>query len=152
MLKKKAIKKELKRSINSILKQESKVRASILAGLNYETERTSDSLKLVFRGDISEKQSFLPVNLVRLVVAPGLELKVDKFSFRSRCYFKLAISDNDLENIVTSDELLQDSKTDYRVEWENKATLAFSKKIEISAILNYIKINAPRRNFFLNRW
>lgn len=147
-LEKTKIKKEIRRSIFSVIKQESKVRASLLGGLNYETERTTDSLRLRFRRDSIRKQSFAPVNLVRAVIAPGVELKIDQFELTSRAYFKLAISDNDLTSEVIMDDLTN-KKTDYRIEWVNSASLKFNNKISVTATLNYVEINAPRRRFFV---
>ena len=139
-------KKGLNRSMNSVIKHGTKVRVSLLAGVNYESERTSDSLK-VFRRDSIRKESFAPVTLFRVVVAPIVKVIIDKVTLKSRCYFKVGISDSDYESVVKKDDF-EDSRVDMRIEWTNSATIAFTDKISLAGSLNYTHINAPRRQFY----
>ncbi|WP_299315784.1 hypothetical protein [uncultured Aquimarina sp.] len=146
----KALKKSLGRSIKSIQKMESKVRLSFLLGINYESEKTSDDLKL-FGNNIDSIGNFSPVNIFRLVAGPNIELQLDQFSFNSKLYFKPGISDNDLNNqvtFITLENEFENSKIDYRVEWISSASINFNKNISITGSFRYIHINAPRREFF----
>jgi len=137
------------RVAKAISKRESRVRASLLTGLNYEIERTKDSLNLVFNDSI-RKQSFDSRNLIRLVVAPNIELKINELTLQSRCYFKLKVLEASSKDIVQSEinNLVQDTRSDFRLEWENKATLKMNEKVSITATLNHVYINAPRRGYY----
>ena len=80
--------------------------------------------------------------------------KIDQLEISSRCFLKIGISDNDLNNNIVypnsiDNTMIRDKKTDYRLEWINKASLKISKKVEITATFNYTHINAPRRKFYL---
>ncbi|WP_299437888.1 hypothetical protein [uncultured Aquimarina sp.] len=142
-----ALKTSLKRTINSIKKMESKVRISFLLGVNYETEKTNEDLKL-FGKDSTITANFDPVNIFRLVAGPNIELQLDQFSFNSKLYFKPGISDDDLNNTVFKDDNSdKDRKIDYRAEWISSASIKFNKNISITASYTYVHINAPRRQY-----
>ena len=146
--------KEIDDIRKSIIKTESRVRISFLAGLNYEAERTRDSLNLVFNDSI-QKQSFSPITLLRAVVGPNLEIQVNELTLKSRCYFKFAISNDDFINVVNFNQepelmdLASDSKVDYRLEWLTSASLKFNERVSVTGNLRYTHINAPRRQFFI---
>jgi len=140
------------RILKAIQKRESRVRLSFLAGLNYEVEATKDSLKVYYQDSI-RRNSFAPKNLVRLVVAPNLELQINELTMSSRCYIKLGISKDDLNDQIEqiNNETISVSKdlqTDFRIEWITSVTLKVSKKIKLTGSLNYEFINAPKRRFF----
>lgn len=147
-----AFRESADRTIKSIAKMESKWRVSFLAGINYETERTTDSLKL-FRQDSMRYRSFDPVSLFRLVAAPNIEVQAKKVKFQSRCYFKLAVSDGTTNNKVFENDnsdpqaRLEDEKMDFRIEWLNKLSFTVDPKIEVSINHMFVHINAPRRQF-----
>ncbi|MGB1451373.1 MAG: hypothetical protein ACPG7E_06660, partial [Marinirhabdus sp.] len=144
----KAFVKSKKRTLKSFLKQHSKIRASLLAGVNYESERTPDSLKLYYTETITEPSNyFQPVNLIRAVVAPGVSMHIGDFQFTSRFYAKVAVSHDDFENKVF-EGTLTDRKKDYRFEWVSSAGLNFNDKIGLKGQFMYVHINAPRRRFF----
>ncbi|MDC7994833.1 hypothetical protein [Altibacter sp. HG106] len=142
-----AFRNSMRRSVLSVIKEESKIRFSMLAGINYESERTSDSLQLRYTDTIFEKRSFDPVNLVRAVIGSGLELKIDKFSLKSKCYFKVGVSDGALENEV-SEGPFSNKRVDYRLEWITSSSLKISENISLKGTLLYTHINAPRRAYF----
>ena len=145
---KELLKNSLNRVVKSVQKKESKIRCAFLLGFNYETEKTNDDLQLF--GNSSEPliRSFDPSKLFRLVAGPIVDFQLDQFSLNSRMYFKPGISDDDFKNTVYSveDTTIRDRKIDYRIEWNNSASIKFSKNISITASYRFIHINAPRRS------
>lgn len=136
-----------------IRKQQSLWRASLLAGINYEIERSPDSLQLRYRDSV-RVQFFEPKELIRLVLGPKVEAQINELNIESVCYFKLGFFNDNLKDEITNTEInntdipLSDTRTDYRVEWNTKASIKVSKKISINAILAYTWINAPRRRYY----
>lgn len=142
--------KENDKLLKAIRKRESKVRFSILSGINYEVERTPDSLSISFK-DSDSTQFFRPRNLMRLAGAPNLELKINQVNFESKCYFKLGISNNDLNDEVQftdqNGRFYEDIKTDFRIEWSNSLSIKITDQIGLKGTFNWTHINAPRRKY-----
>lgn len=141
--KKEFYKRIRKTVLSSIEKKAFKVRLSFLGGINYESERTSEMINII-GSEIDT--TFAPTNLFRAVVAPRLQLNIDQFTFSSRCFLKMAISEGDYRNVVmNATETLRDSKIDYRLEWFNSAVIKITEKLSVEATYKYVHINAPKR-------
>ncbi len=141
--------KNLKKSRNRfnqvIKKKYSTTRISILGGMNYELEKTADSLKLFFNEE-ERKGVFDATNRFRMVARPGFEWRGDNFSFTSNAYFKLGLF-GELSNVI-EEGLLRDEKSDYWVEWVSKLSFKFTKKIGLDILYTFFYDNAPNRKFF----
>lgn len=127
-----------------IKKTKSKYRLSLLAGVNYELEKTIDSLAL-YGNESKVTNTFEATNRFRMVIRPGVTFRGDNYSFSSKAYFKFGII-GELENIVKQD-LLEDEKTDYWAEWTNTLKFDFTKKIGIEVSYTFFYDNAPNRMF-----
>ncbi len=122
------------RSINSIIKNNSGIRVSFLAGLNYEIETTSDSVKLFNEDEEFIKENFKSKELFRLALAPIVELKIGLFELETRVYYKLGvfISDDCYKDKVSSDdERGRECRIDYRIEWPTTISFKFSEMVSL---------------------
>lgn len=137
--------KERRKFINTIIKNFSTTRLTILAGLNYELEKTADSLEL-YNGDILRKGSFSSTNRFRWVVRPGVEFRGENFKFSSKAYFKFGVFE-EFYNEVAADQNI-DKKIDYWSEWNTSLRFNFTPKIGITISYTLFYDNAPNRSLF----
>ena len=131
--------------VNTLIKKFSTMRLSILAGINYELEKTADSLDL-FDGDIKRNGNFEATNRYRLVLRPGVDWKGENFSFSSRYYIKSGMFE-DFYNRV-DDGINTDKRLDYWTEWVTSLQFNFTEKIGVSIAYTLFYDNAPNRAFY----
>lgn len=134
-----------RRIVNTLIKKYSTIRLSILAGLNYELEKTADSLPL-FNGDLQRSRSFSATNRYRLVVRPGLDWQGENFSFSSKMYVKSGIFEGFYNRI--DDGINVDKRWDYWAEWISSLRFNFTEKIGVSITYTLFYDNAPNRAFY----
>ncbi len=142
---------------NLIKKLYSKHRAALLLGINYEIEKTQDSLTLFNENNIAIlKNNFEATSLFRFVIAPKYELRGDRFKWFTTSYFKTALlkpvdgiytNENILTN-PTPNTILTDKKLDYWIDLKTSFTFGITNKLSFIASLNYIYDNAPKRQFY----
>jgi hypothetical protein len=136
---------ERRNFINTLIKNFSTTRLSILGGLNYELEKTADSLEL-YNGDILKKGSFNSTNRYRLVTRPGIEFKGENFQFSSKVYFKFGVFEKFYNEVAGGENV--DKKVDYWSEWNTRLQFNFTPKIGVAISYTLFYDNAPNRSFF----
>ncbi len=139
------LRRNRRRFINTIIKKFSTTRLSILGGVNYELEKTGDSLEL-FNGDLQRKGSFQSTNRPRMVIRPGVDWKGENFSFSSKFYMKMGLFDEFYNEI--DDGQNADKRLDYWSEWISSLRFNFTQKISVSILYTLFYDNAPNRQFF----
>ena len=140
---KKALKKAPKRYENVLKKLQSQTRFSILGGINYELEKTQDSLPVFYKDRTPLKHAFDATNRFRIVLRPGFEWKGENFTFESKAYFKFGVF-GELTNQI--EEGIQiDKRVDYWSEWITSLNFNFTKKIGLTIQYNLFYDNAPNR-------
>jgi len=144
---KKAFRTSSERALQSLRKRKSRIRISVLAGINYEIEKTNDSVKLYNNSLNPKKNNFDPTNLVRFVLGPNLDLNINELTFNTRAYLKLGISEGELNDKVIFNNL-RSTKTNYRIEWSTTASVKLTSKIGFRGTFLYEYINAPKREYF----
>lgn len=136
-------KKEIR---SSLIKKYSKFRFSMLFGLNYELEKTKDSLPLYYKEETPIKNNFDATNRFRGVVRPGININGDNFSFSSKLYVKFGLFKK-INNEI-SEGLQVDDRVDYWSEWINTFNFQFTEKIGFNISYTFFYDNAPNRQYF----
>ncbi|QBA64793.1 hypothetical protein [Muriicola soli] len=134
-----------RRVVNTLIKNFSSTRLSFLAGLNYELEKTADSLEL-FDGDQKRNRNFTATNRYRLVLRPGLDWRGENFSFSSKYYIKTGVFEEFYNRV--DDGINSDKRLDYWTEWITSFRFNFTQKIGVSITYTLFYDNAPNRAFF----
>ena len=131
---------------SGLIKKYSKFRFSMLFGLNYELEKTKDSLPLYFNNETPIKNNFDATNRFRGVLRPGININGDNFSFSSKLYVKFGLFKK--INSEISEGLQVDDRVDYWSEWINSFDFQFTEKIGFRITYIFFYDNAPNRQFF----
>lgn len=130
---------------NIIKKNYSTTRLSLLGGLNYELERTADSLQL-YDGALERKWTFDATNRFRMVLRPSFVWKNDNFSFSTKAYIKMGVF-GEFTNKVEEGPF-SDTRADYWVDWTSKLKFDVTEKIGLEIEYYFFYDNAPNRLYF----